>query len=199
LRSDTRLPHVRAVFLGTGLERESRLQPNSRSRQGRDPPLSAGSVGASLPVNLQLRSLITNRPPSASIRQKPSSHQSIDPPMPMTRRTPGSAGSPNGSVQSSTRSPRSSAQPPWLLLPPSSSREAGAGFDHGRGDASPHPAFSAAASGASASTCCGVQLVMSAASSPAASERTDTASRCTRWRARGLVDRRRRGGDADPR
>src|SRR5947207_5321794 len=37
-----------------------------------------------------------------SIRQKPSSHQSIEPPMPITRRMGGSAGSPKGSVQSST-------------------------------------------------------------------------------------------------
>jgi hypothetical protein len=33
------------------------------------------------------------------MRQKPSSHQSIDPPTPITRRIAGSAGSPNASVQ----------------------------------------------------------------------------------------------------
>src|SRR4051794_31796122 len=36
------------------------------------------------------------------MRQKPSSHQTIEAPIPMMRRTGGSAGSPKGSVQSST-------------------------------------------------------------------------------------------------
>jgi hypothetical protein len=36
------------------------------------------------------------------MRQKPSSHQSIEPPIPMTSRIGGSAGSPKDSVQSST-------------------------------------------------------------------------------------------------
>jgi ABC-type multidrug transport system permease subunit len=40
--------------------------------------------------------------PAASSRQKPSSHHSIDPPTPITSRTGGSSGSPNGSVQRST-------------------------------------------------------------------------------------------------
>jgi hypothetical protein len=42
-----------------------------------------------------------NRPPSASIRQKPSFRQSIDPPGPLMRRTGGSPGLPKGSVHSS--------------------------------------------------------------------------------------------------
>src|SRR5262245_28259897 len=45
---------------------------------------------------------MTNRPPLASSRQKPSSHQSIDPPLPMTSRMGASSGSPNASAHSST-------------------------------------------------------------------------------------------------